>query len=416
MKNSHHSNYKWYILSLAALTHTFSVAMPIMCMPVLFSEISDELGLSLVEVGTIWGMFGVAGIFVSLFGGLIGDRIGTKRMLAFGCLTAGLAGALRGLAVGFTSLAATVVLFGLATTMVPMGVHKTCGVWFTGKRLGLANGVVAVGMALGFLLGSMFSATVLSPLLGGWRNVLFLYGAISLVISFLWFLTRTKPAEVGQASGDSGTVPFRRAVSRVVRIKQVWVIALVVLGVGGCYQGMLGYLPLYLREIGWEAASADGALAAFHGISMMATIPITLLSDRLGIRKPILFIAALMAVIGVGLLSVVSGPLVWVAVLIAGMVRDGFMAVYVTMVIETERVGAAYTGTALGLIYTLGRLGNVFSPPVGNSFASFGLNVPFMFWAAWAAVALIGFYFIKDARVGKGVRMLATEEIPSDRL
>ena len=35
-----HSRYKWYILTLAALTHTIVVAVPLMSMPVLFDEIA----------------------------------------------------------------------------------------------------------------------------------------------------------------------------------------------------------------------------------------------------------------------------------------------------------------------------------------------------------------------------------------
>ncbi len=416
MENTQQSKYKWYILTLAALTHTFAMAMPQMCMPVLFKEISDELGLTLVQVGMIWGIGNLIGIFISLFGGLIGDRFGTKRTLSVGCLVAGLTGALRGISGDFITLAATVTLFGLATTVLPMAVHKTCGVWFTGRRLGLANGVASMGMALGFMMGAMLSATVLSPLLGGWRNVLFLYGAISIVISLLWFVSKGSPAQVGSSVDYASIVPFRQALSRVVRIRGVWVLSGIMLGVGSCYQGMLGYLPLYLREVGWTAASADGALAAFNGISMLAAIPIALLSDRIGLRKPVLLCATLLTAIGVGLLSVVGGVVVWVAVLVAGIVRDGFMAIFSTMIIETEGIGARYAGTAMGLIYTVSRIGLVVSPPLGNSLAASGLSVPFIFWAALAVGALAGFYFLKETGARRRADLATIGETLTERL
>jgi hypothetical protein len=56
------SSYRWYVLGLAALTHALAVAAPMMCMPVLFDEISRELGLSLVEIGAIWGLSSLAGV------------------------------------------------------------------------------------------------------------------------------------------------------------------------------------------------------------------------------------------------------------------------------------------------------------------------------------------------------------------
>ena len=382
------SNYRWYILVLAALTFTFTVAMPTMCMPVLFEEISKDLKLNLVQIGAVWGMVPLAGMFVVLIGGLLGDRFGTKRVLSAGCLLAGLAGALRGLSGNFISLAATLFLFGLLSAMIPPVVHKTCGVWFSGRHLGLANGIVSMGMAVGFTVGAMISATVLSPLLGGWRNVMFLYGAISVVISVLWLLTRSEPNQIEPSTDSASTVPLRQALSRVVRIRDMWLLGFILVGQSGCVQGMLGYLPLHLREIGWTGASADGALAAFHATSMVGVIPMVLLSDRLGSRKAALFAATLMTAVGVGLLSVADGATVWASVIIAGIVRDGFMAVLMTTIIEIDGVGAAYAGTAMGLVLTLARLIAFLSPPIGNSLADINLGLPFVFWAALAAVAL----------------------------
>lgn len=51
----HNPNYKWYILALVVLTNMFVIAIPQMGMSVLAKEISNDLGLSLVQVGIIWG-------------------------------------------------------------------------------------------------------------------------------------------------------------------------------------------------------------------------------------------------------------------------------------------------------------------------------------------------------------------------
>lgn len=396
MLKSNGSNYRWYILTLGALTHTFAVAMPMMSLPVLFKEISVELDLNLVQIGTVWGMIPLAGIFVVLIGGLLGDRFGVKRTLSTLCFLAGLAGALRGLSGSFISLATTMFLFGILNASIPINVHKVASIWFPGRHLGLANGILSLGMGLGLTAGAMISATILSPLLGGWRNVLLLYGAISIGISILWLLTRSELGQVESPSGYAGTVLFRQALSRVVRIRGVWFLGLIMLGQMACTTGMIGYLPLYLRGIGWTAASADGALAASNSASMMLVIPMALLSDKLGSRKTILLAAMLITASGVGLLSVVGGAMVWVSVIIASIARDGFMAVTITMITETEGVGAAYAGTALGLAMTLSRVGGIISPPVGNSLAGINPGLPFIFWAALAAVALFGFHFLKD--------------------
>ena len=101
--NTQPEMYKWLILALATFTFTFVVAIPQMSLPVLFAEISEDLGLSLVQVGWIWGMGSVLGILVGIIGGSIGDRFGPRRTLAVACLLMGIAGAARGLSSGFAS-------------------------------------------------------------------------------------------------------------------------------------------------------------------------------------------------------------------------------------------------------------------------------------------------------------------------
>ena len=144
-------SYKWLVLALAAFTFTFVVAIPQMSLQVLFDENSADLNLSLVQVGWIWGVGSMLGILVGLIGGPIGDRFGPRRTLTVACLLMGIAGAARGFSNDFTMLAFTTLITGFAQWSIPMSVHKACGVWFPKEQLGMANGVVAVGMALGFL-------------------------------------------------------------------------------------------------------------------------------------------------------------------------------------------------------------------------------------------------------------------------
>ena len=157
------------------------------------------------------------------------------------------------------------------------------------------------------------------------------------------------------------------------------------MGLAAASQGVIGYLPLYLRGLGWEAIQADGALSAFHTISTICVMPIAFWSDRLASRKPLLFSACLLVVIGAGMLSFASGRVIWLAVMTRPVfVRDGLMAVFTTMVYETEGVELNYTGTAIGFTMAIGGLGNVLAPPLGNSLAVFWPGAPFVLWSALA--------------------------------
>ena len=87
------SLYKWYILTLSILTNMFVVAIPAMGMSVLAKEIAQDLHLSLVQVGIVWGIGSLPAIFISLFSGVVGDKVGPKRVLIVSSLLGGLLGA-----------------------------------------------------------------------------------------------------------------------------------------------------------------------------------------------------------------------------------------------------------------------------------------------------------------------------------
>jgi MFS family permease len=391
-------SYKWLVLTISTFTFTFVVAIPQMSLPVLFDEISAELGLSLVQVGWIWGAGSVLGILVGLIGGPVGDRFGPRRTLAVACLLMGIAGAARGLSNGFTMLVLTTLITGFAQWSIPMNVHKTCGIWFPKEQLGMANGVVSVGMALGFLLGALLAATVFSPIFGGWRNVLFVYGAVAILFGMFWWFSQEKAGAEDQQSNQM--ITFREAIGHVMRLRNVWILCIATAGVSGCVNGMLGFLPLYLRDLGWESAIADSTLASFHAVSMLFAIPIALLSDRVGSRRGVLMAAALLIGIGTGLLGFTSGVLISAAVLIAGISRDGFMAITMTAIIEEKGIGARFAGSAIGLNMSVMGIAGVFAPPVGNWLAKFGTGLPFLFWASLVFLGFVGYFFMRQTAVG----------------
>jgi cyanate permease len=389
------ANYKWYVLILAALSFTFSFAMQQICMSVLFDEIARDLGLNVVEVGLIWGAPALAGLFIVLVGGLLADRYGAKRVMGVACILAGLTGAMRGITGDFTSLVIVTFFFGFSTWIIPSSVLKTTATWFLGRRLIIANGVVSTGMGLGYTVGAMISATIMSPLLGGWQNVMFLYGGISVIIGLLWLFAVREPEQLGSAVSGGG-VSLRQAVSHVFPIKAIWLIGLTLLGYIGCMQGVIGYLPLYLRESGWTVASADGTLAAFNGVSTLGAIPLALLADRLGLRKVILLPVLIITVVGVTLLPLVGGAMVCVLMIVMGVARDGFMAICLTMSTETKGIGVLYAGTAVGLAQTILNFGSFAAPPLGNSLEQVNANFPFFLWAAFGLLALVSFCFVRE--------------------
>jgi len=302
-------------------------------------------------------------------------------------------------------LAALVFINGLVRLILPVNITKAVGLWFRGKYLGMAMGISAMGVGLGLMLGPMISATVLSPWLGGWRNVLYMIGGVSLGVGILLLIFGKDPEAIVLDGRTAQKVPFRQAFSKLVRNKALWLLAVAAMFRIGSIAGMTGYLPLYLRDKGWAPASADGTLAVFFAVSTICVIPISLLSDRIRSRKAILIPGLIAPAISLSLIPSVSPAGVWVLMIITGIFMDSFMATMVTSLLETEGVGTVYAGTAIGMVFTVTQIGSIVSPPLGNSLAAQNPGSAFYFWAALSAIGLVVMFFTTET--GKRIVKIA---------
>lgn len=380
------------MLVLCALTSMLVITLPNMSLPPLFATISEDLGLSLVQIGTVWGIMPFSGIFFALIGGTLGDRFGTRATLFVTCLLTGLCGVLRSTALDFNSLLITSLVFGMVQAIIPVMLFKVIRQWFPPEQLGMASGVISAGFAGGLMLGPLVSTGLLMPALGGWRQVLVLYGGIAIVVSVAWLIVH--PPLPKPTATDAPRLSLRQSLSHVVRLRNVWILGLGGLGVNACFSGFAGYLPTYLKAIGWAELDADRALAVFFLSSLIAVVPLSILSDKLHLRRGFLIIGSLVLTIGIGSLTFVQGAMILLVVAVTGLAFDALMAILNASLLEVHNVGYVYAGTALGFASMIRNLGGTFSPPIGNSMAEITLSTPFLFWGSMGLFALLMFVFV----------------------
>ncbi|MCY3797533.1 MAG: MFS transporter [Chloroflexi bacterium] len=378
----HDSPYRWIILAMVTLSGFLVMGFPTTGLSALFSEIAASLELDLVQIGVIWGVGSVMGIFTALVGGSLIDQFGTRRTLVTLCLATGVFGASRGFAFDFWSLFASSFFFGMVQPILPMNFVKLNREWFRSGQLGFASGVMSAGFATGLMLGARLSATVLSPLLGGWRAVLIFLGVCAIGLAILWAIAHP-PVERWRGARPE----IRKIISNyryVARFRELWVIAMAVFGVLGLMRGLGGYVPTYLREIGWDAASADTAMTVFFFCSLLGVVPISHLSDRLGNRRIVMAFGTSMMTIGCALMYFVGDSFwgVMLAMAIGGFCFDSFMALKGASTTEVEGLELALMGSALGFVGMLQNIGSSFVPPIGNTLSAISLNLPFLLWAA----------------------------------
>ena len=388
------SSYRWVMLALVTVSGFVTMGFPTTGLSALFSEIADSLGLDLVQIGLVWGVGTVMGIFTTLMGGAVIDYFGTRRSLVALCLATGISGALRGFAFDFWSLFLFSFLFGMVQPVLPMNFIKLNRQWFASGQLGLASGVMSAGFATGLMLGSRLSATVLSPMLGGWRAVLIFMGLCAIALGIVWAILHP-PMEKSKAA-RLDMKQFFANLRYVTRYRDLWVIALAGFGVAGLMRGLVGYVPTYLREIGWDAVSADTAITLFFFASLIGVVPISHISDRIGNRRLVMAFGTAMMSLGTGLMFLVGDSFwaVMLSMVIAGCCFDSFMGLKGASITEIEGLEVAMMGSALGFGGMLQNLGSTITPPIGNALSTISLHTPFLLWSCsglLAVVVLLGF-------------------------
>ncbi len=387
------SNYRWVMLVMCALTPMFVVTLPNFSLPPMFSIISADLDLTLVQIGTVWGvMIGLAGIFFALIGGTLGDRFGSRRTLFVSCLLTGLFGLSRSIATDFNTLLISSLLFGFAQAIIPVMMFKVARQWFPANQLGMASGVISAGFAGGLTLGPLLSTSVILPALGGWRQVVIFYGVIAIAFAIVWLIVH--PSQKRDTNDSTPQSSLLQNVRYVLKLRNVLILGLGSLGISACFAGFTGYLPTYLKTVGWADLDADRALSAFFLMSLLAVVPLSILSDRWHLRRRFLIFASFILATGIGSLGLVDPSLVVIIIAATGIVFDSFMAISNATVLEVEGVGFVYAGTALGISTMIRNSGGFFSPPLGNSLAVYGPSVPFLFWGLMGFFAVFMFAFV----------------------
>jgi len=211
---------------------------------------------------------------------------------------------------------------------------------------------------------------------------------ISIMMMIPWWISPSAPGNLTDTDKPSQKFSWRQ-ISHLFKIRELWFIGLAIMAFSAGIQGVLGYLPLYLRSLGWQVIRADGAASFFHLASMLSVLPLTFLAGKLGKVKIIAIFAATLTTLSIGSLFFLQDRGILTALILAGLSRDSLMAIMITFAVNTKGVGAEYSGIALGFVFFLMGIGNLISPPLGNKLADLSPSVPFLFWGTLILVSMI---------------------------
>jgi len=403
------SSYRWWMLFVICVVGFIIAGVAWNIMPVLFQEIAQPkeagLGLSLVQLGTVWGILPLALALLGIVGGIAADRYGVRWVIGLGTVLAAVAGACRGMSGGFFSLLGWMFLFGVAYSAIGPNIPKFIGTWFQSKELGLANGIVFSAVGLGGGIAIHFGGSLFSPAVGGWRNALYMIGIISLAAGILWITSVQSPrTDASEAGKTKGKTVLLHGLLIGFKIKDVWLLVICQMLFLGAWLGQLGYLPMYLVGKGMSKAVAYGYASIASYFFMIGSMVVPLISDRIGTRKIVYVVTICLCGISFMLVPFVSGPALGIALAAMGFCGGGYVIPRL-IPIEHPRLGLAVAGSVFGFISSMGFLGGFISPMVGNALAArVGGESALLLWASFILIASFIFLFVTETHPKKAAR------------
>ena len=385
--------YRWWVLANAFSIFVTAFGMGWTYIVMLVTQVLQDLGLQMSDWGSLWSAISLGTVLFAIIGGVLGDRFGIRLSVGLGTIFMGIFLLLRGTATSFGSLYLWMFFFGLALAVTFSNVPKALGMWFPPEEFGLANGMTQAGYGVGAGL-----ATVLTPLvvdtLGGWRPLTYLLGSLTIALGVLWLVTvKDRPVVIDQ---NAEQLSIRAALSRVLHVRDVWIVAGCYFLFLGGYIALIGYAPTYFVSVqGMTAPAAGVVLSIVMWVYVAGAFVLPTMSDRIGLRKaffvPCMFATGLFIISGAFLLGV---PL-WIAAAIWGFMA-GAAAIAFVVPLEMTGVGPALAGSALGVAVTAGYLGGFVGPLIGSRLAEISPVAGFTFGGVCYVLSALLFLLLKE--------------------
>jgi MFS family permease len=351
--------------------------------------IQGEFALSKTQLGFLFAAFYWSYAPLQPIAGWLAQRFDVRYVLAGGLFLWALSTTLTGLATSLTVMLGLRVLLGFGES-----VAYPCNAKFLGQRAavherGRANGIIAVGQALGPTAGTVLSGLVMAR--WGWRPAFIVFGVMSLAWLVPWLMATREGATAGATWGNQ-PVAYRV----LLRERSLWGTSLGHFCGNYAYYFMLTWLPLLLvKEFGFTLKQMAVIGGCVYGIQAITAAAMGWWCDRLILSgaspNRVLKTAVIAGLVGVTAAMVVcagAGAELSVASMMLAGVGIGMQSSPMNSITQTLG-GARTAGQWMGVQNLVANMAGVIAPPLTGFLVD---TTGSYFWAflVAASVSLLG--------------------------
>lgn len=394
-------------LGLAVLSYMQRVAISQAAGP-----ITRDLHLDKGQMGMIFGAFGLSYALFEIPAGLLGDRIGVRKVLVRIVLAWSAFTALTGAAWNVTSLYVIRFLFGAGEAGCFPNLTRMLSVWLPARERVTAQGFMWACSRWGGAATPPLALLAITLMGWRWAFVSFaMLGVLWCVVFIYWFRDdpaqhpHVNAAELELLEASRVLTTHRPGEGHWIKCLLNWQVAILILQYF-CFSYVwffyVTWLPLYLHEARGQSVQQAAALAVlpllFGGFGSL----ITGFLQKFVSRRAISFCAFFANAILLLLFTRVESAFAAMVVMgIASFASDLTMPISWDTCVE---IGGPYTATVAAAMNTLGNLAGFIAPVVGGIIlqrSGGNWNLVIYTMVVGAMISAISWLFLHPERVGR---------------
>ncbi|HEQ3490583.1 TPA: MFS transporter [Raoultella ornithinolytica] len=388
----------WVTIFLFWLGWIFMYADRTVLNPVM-GELEKEFGLSGTQLGLMNSVFYFSYALLQVPAGILGDKIGKKKVLIPGFLLFGAFTAVTGWAKSWSTLLFARVVTGAGEGTYYGPQYGLSSEQIPKKYRSLGSAIINSGMAFGIALGLMASSWLVYDQGYSWRTPFFVMSIPTLLTGLaIWLFVKEKKRQPVEAGGVAK--PKSKFTDLFKNRNLLLVYLMVFCSLFGFFV-ILTWLPYYLQsERGIAGSETVFITSLVAWISIPGALLFSSLSDRLGKRKPLILVLVPVAILS--MLSIIWMPNmtgVIVALCVYGLV--GKLALDPVLVaLVADSVDENNYSSAFGLFNFIGMSSSILAPVIAGAARDMTGSLASSFYvsAALLVVGLVGMLFLKEKK------------------
>ena len=369
----------------------------------------EIFGITATELGAAQGVYGIMAMLMYFPGGPLADRFPARKLLALSLWSTAAGGIYLSTFPDYLGSVLVWGFFGITTILFFWAaLIRATRDWGGQDEQGRAYGLLEGGLAsAGVLLFSLtfpegYGSASFADKEAALRTVILGYTLVTALTGVLvWFaIPEIHPARLNGSSHSLEQESVLEHVIQVLRIRAVWLQALIVFCAYVAYKGFDNYSLFAVQAYGMDEVDAAAIVTLGAWMRPIAALGAGLLADRFNVSRMLLFCFVLL--LASDLFFAFTTPVmgaVWILLgntLIACIAIFGFRGLYFAL-FEEARVPVAMTGTAVGFVSILGYTPDIFVNLVAGLLIDANPGVTghqhfFMFLSVFAAMGVATSY------------------------